>query len=397
MQHSSSTKAKADRVLKVTSPQINSYTRNKHQDSSRIPGTEVTTDNLHSGSDKSLINCESVATVKQTLNAKETSISGFARDGNCSFHTPDVQQPSSSFQQTSLSSGQVLQSCGSHYQTMSNGSSQVVLEHPTSTSPSHSLIQCLQPNVGIDNLLQRFCAANMGTSGHSLHASAANEDASNYGKFPCASEGFIEDPSVPRVGRSACDNTLLIDTAFVHSVDSSTETGNQVTKTVQCSSGISHGDEFDFSCDVSSRSSGLSREASSDNQGLSRNFLPNIHGLSPGVHGLSNDVNRLSGDADRSSGDADRLSGDADRLSGDACRLQCDDGGLSCEISDNSELSQEDETNPEDFRHDSTALLRCLNSMSPVDLFSHLQRIDPQTASRMHPNNRRKIVRYVQL
>ncbi|CAG5127546.1 unnamed protein product [Candidula unifasciata] len=53
--------------------------------------------------------------------------------------------------------------------------------------------------------------------------------------------------------------------------------------------------------------------------------------------------------------------------------------------------------NLQDFTDDSNALLRCLNGMDSLDLYSHLQIIDPGTASQMHPNNRRKIIRAIQV
>lgn len=49
--------------------------------------------------------------------------------------------------------------------------------------------------------------------------------------------------------------------------------------------------------------------------------------------------------------------------------------------------------NLKDFRNDPNNLLKTLNGMSSEDLYALLQVVDPETSERLHPNNRRKLIR----
>ncbi|XP_059155198.1 tRNA dimethylallyltransferase-like isoform X2 [Physella acuta] len=47
----------------------------------------------------------------------------------------------------------------------------------------------------------------------------------------------------------------------------------------------------------------------------------------------------------------------------------------------------------EDYKHDSEGLIACLHGMSIEELYKKLQQVDPVTAARLHPRNKRKVVR----
>ncbi|CAL1547642.1 unnamed protein product [Lymnaea stagnalis] len=78
----------------------------------------------------------------------------------------------------------------------------------------------------------------------------------------------------------------------------------------------------------------------------------------------------------------------------------CDTNSISYtnrEVTSQCDTNSRHAANIANFKDDTVSLLKYLHSMSPTDLYSLLQQVDPVTASHLHPNNRRKIVRSLQV